>query len=173
VTSLQILRNPFLTSAEYAGCVSAFVDSLSGELNAAATCLRRLEGTRKGSEFAHEVGLDRGRYGALMVLDRWRHLSGKLSPRLRGDERLREMIEQAEERVASGETILARANAVLDAAGTYESDVVAAALLAFQQAAAIFRQEAELAEREARLGPMMPEEQRTARAVFLADLARR
>jgi len=51
---LHILRFPSLSDDQFRGCVAAFVDSLSGEFNAAAAALRRLEGQAKGSAFVHE-----------------------------------------------------------------------------------------------------------------------
>ena len=173
---MQILRQPSLTEHQYAGCVSAFADSLAGELNAAATYLKRLEGAAKGAGFAYEIGLDRGRYGALMILDRWRHLNGSFGPHLRStlsDPSLGELIQEAERRVAAGQTILARINEMIDAAASYSPELIEAALVGFQQIARIFRQESEFSEKASRLGPLMPEEQRAARAIFLADLAQR
>ena len=60
-----------LNENQFLGCVSAFTDTLSGELNSALNYLRRLEGKRKGSAFAYEMQLDKHRYGALIVLERW------------------------------------------------------------------------------------------------------
>jgi len=67
---LRITRFPSITEPQFFGCVSAFVDSLAGELNSASIALRRLEGQSKGSAFAYEMTLDTHRYGALIVLDR-------------------------------------------------------------------------------------------------------
>lgn len=165
-----------MSEAQYAGCVSAFVDSLAGELNAAATYLKRLEGSAKGSGFVHEIGLDRGRYGALLVLDRWRHLNASFGPHVRPalqDRSLVEVIDEAEPRVAAAEVILGRINEMIDAAESYHLALVEVALLGLQQASRIFQQESRLTEKAAQLGPLMPEEQKAARAVFLVDLAQR
>lgn len=173
---MHILRHPSLTEPQYAGCVAAFIDSLTGELNAAAAYLKRLEGAAKGAGFTHEIGLDRGRYGALMVLDRWRDLNAAFGPHLRptvSDPVLGELIDEAGPRVAQSRTILKRTNAILDAAAVYSSEVVEAALLGFQQVVRTFRQESEFSEKASRLGPLTPEEQKSARALFLADLAQR
>ena len=67
---MRITRYPNLTEPQFFGCVAAFVDSLSGELNAASMALRRLEGQAKGRAFAYEMTLDQHRYGALIVLER-------------------------------------------------------------------------------------------------------
>ena len=171
---MQILRHPSLSEPEYTGCVSAFVDSLSGELNGASTYLRRLQSSGKGSSFAHEIGLDRGRYGALLALDRWRHLNAAFGPHLAlSDPVWREVLRETGRRVADAETILGRLNRMIDDAESYHPELVEAALIGLQQVNRIFQQESQLSEKAARLGPLMPEEQRAARALFLADLAQR
>src|ERR1035441_7355253 len=80
--SVRITRYPSIGEAQFFGCVSAFVDSLSGELNAASMSLGRLAGSRKGSAFAYEMTLDTHRYGALIVLDRWSALVVAFGPHL-------------------------------------------------------------------------------------------
>src|SRR5215471_8231153 len=75
-SSVRITRYPNLTADQFYGCVAAFVDALTGELNAAAAALRRLQGSRKGAAFAYEMALDQHRYGALIVLDRWSTVVG-------------------------------------------------------------------------------------------------
>ena len=165
-----------MSEPEYAGCVSAFVDSLAGELNTSANFLKRLQGSAKGAAFAYEMSFDRGRYGALLVLDRWRHFNLTFGPHLGPvlhHPVLKSLLEEAERRVTAGETILARANELIDAAGSYHPDLVEAGLLAFQQVKRIFQEEIEFSEKAAQLGPLLPEEQRNARAQFLADLAQR
>ena len=67
---MRITRFPALSEPQFLGCTAAFVDSLFGELNAAAAALRRLEGQPKGAAFAYEMTLDTHRYGALIVLER-------------------------------------------------------------------------------------------------------
>lgn len=173
---MQILRYLSLTEPEYAGCVSAFVDSLTGELSSASSFLRRLEGTGKGAAFSYEMSFDRGRYGALVVLDRWRHLhrtfATHLGPGL-NHPALQTILEESERRVTAGETILARANDVIDAAGAYHGEVTGAVLLAFEQVRGVFREEIAFAEQTSRLGPMLSDPQKIARDTFLADLAHR
>ena len=73
---MRITRFPSISEPQFLGCVAAFVDSLSGELNSAAMALRRLEGKGKGAAFAYEMTLDTHRYGALIVLDRWSTVVG-------------------------------------------------------------------------------------------------
>ena len=79
---MQITRFLSLTESQFLGCVSAFVDSLFGELNSAAMYLKKLEGQPKGAAFAYEMALDTHRYGALMVLDRWANLAHTYGPHL-------------------------------------------------------------------------------------------
>ena len=61
---MHITRYPSLSQQQFLGCVAAFVDALTGELNAATLALRRLEGKSKGAAFAYEMTLDTHRYGA-------------------------------------------------------------------------------------------------------------
>jgi hypothetical protein len=141
-------------------------------LNAAAAALRRLDGKAKGDAFAYEMTLDAHRYGALIVLDRWATLAGTFGPHLNLS-RDREILESARSRVQSAETVLHTANHLIDASDRYGSDVVEACVLAFQSLQTTFRQESQAAEQFARLGPMLPDDYREARRIFLEDLAAR
>lgn len=169
---MRITRFPNLTESQFSGCLSAFADSLAGELNSAVMYLRKLEGRAKGSAFAFEMALDTHRYGALIVLDRWAALVAAFGadPGLAAHSAV---IAQAAGRVRSAEELIARANRVLDAAERYAPEVVEGCALAFQAAPAAFAEEREAAERYARLGPMLPEDYRQARHIFLEDLAAR
>ncbi len=169
---MRITRYPNISETQFFGCVSAFVDSLSGELNAATMSLRRLAGSRKGSAFAYEMTLDTHRYGALIVLDRWSTLVAAFGPHLEIG-RHAEIIGRAGERVRAAEEILGRANMLVDSAPAYSEDVVEACVMAFQSVDGIFAEERAEAERTGRLGPMLPEEYRDARRIFLEDLAAR
>ena len=169
---MRITRNASLSEQQFLGCVSAFVDSLAGELNSAAMYLRKLEGQRKGAAFAYEMSLDRHRYGALTVLDRWGALVGAFGPHL-SLSRFPDMAAEAAERVRHAEEILGRANELLDSAERYSGDAVEACLLAYQSAAGTFAEERQAAEQSARLGPLLPEEFKEARGIFLQDLAAR
>lgn len=73
----------------------------------------------------------------------------------------------------SAEEILVRANALLDAAAGYTPEVVEACLMAWQSVNAIFQEERAEAEQSALLGPMLPDDYREARRIFLEDLAAR
>ena len=169
---MRITRFPALSEAQFFGCTAAFVDSLSGELNAAASALRRLEGQAKGAAFAYEMTLDSHRYGALIVLDRWSTLVGAFGPHLQLS-RHQTIIEEGASRIRTAEGILGTANNVLDASDRYAPEVVEACLLAFQSLQTTFAEERGEAEQSAKLGPMLPEDYTSARRIFLEDLAAR
>ena len=169
---MRITRYPNIGEPQFFGCVSAFVDSLSGELNAATMSLRRLAGSRKGSAFAYEMTLDTHRYGALIVLDRWSTLVGAFGPHLEIGRRP-DIIGRAVERVRAAEEILGRANLLVDAAPAYSESVVEACAIAFQSVDGVFAEERAEAAQSGKLGPMLPEEYKDSRRIFLEDLATR
>ena len=169
---MRITRYPNIGESQFFGCVSAFVDALSGELNAAAMSLGRLAGSRKGSAFAYEMTLDTHRYGALIVLDRWSALVGAFGPHLEIG-RHPDIVGRAAQRTHAAEDILGRANMLLDAAPAYREDVVEACVAAFQAVNSVFAEERAEAEQSGRLGPMLPVEYKEARSIFLEDLAAR
>ena len=167
---MRITRFPSLTEHQFFGCVAAFVDALSGELNSASIALRRLEGRPKGSAFAFEMALDTHRYGALIVLDRWSNLAQTFGPHLEISRRPA-ILASAAARVAAAEEILGRANRVVDRAERYSPDIVEAVLAAFQSLNTTFAEERAEAEQSGKLGPLLPGEYREARRIFLEDLA--
>jgi hypothetical protein len=169
---VQITRFLSLNEPQFLGCVSAFVDSLTGELNAAALYLKKLEGQPKGSAFAYEMSLDNHRYGALMVLDRWAMLVHTYGPHLDAGTH-QNVVDETPARVQTAENILGRTNEVIDATPHYSGDVVAACMLAWQSLGTTFAEERQAAERMQLLGPMQPEDYRKARRIFLEDLAAR
>ena len=169
---MRIARFPSLSENQFLGCAAAFVDSLTGEMNAAALALRRLEGQAKGAAFAYEMELDSHRYGALIVLDRWATLVGQFGPHVALSRR-QAMVHEAPARVQAAENLLGRANQLIDAAPAYGSEIVEACLLAFRSLDTTFAEERASAEQNARLGPMLPEEYTAARRIFLEDLAAR
>ena len=116
--------------------------------------------------------LDTHRYGALIVLDRWSTLVGAFGPHLEIGRRA-DIIGRADVRVRAAEEILGRANLLVDAAPAYSKDVVEACVVAFQAVDGVFAEERTEAEQSGRLGPMLPEEYRDARRIFLEDLAAR
>lgn len=169
---MQITRYASLSEQQFLGCVSAFADTLTGELNSAAMYLRKLDGQAKGAAFAYEMTLDRHRYGALTVLDRWGTFVAAFGPHL-ALSRYPAIVAEAPARVRTAETILETANRLIDAADRYTSDVVEACVLAFQSLAATFAEESRAASQCAQLGPMLPDEFKQARGIFLQDLAAR
>jgi len=169
---LRITRFPAISEAQFFGCTAAFVDSLSGELNAAAAALRRLEGKSKGAAFAFEMTLDTHRYGALIVLDRWSALVRAFGPHLELSRR-QTIVDNGAARIQTAEGILGAANNLLDASESYSSAVVEACALAFQSLETTFAEERNEAEQSAKLGPMLPEDYTSARRIFLEDLAAR
>ncbi|HUE02615.1 MAG TPA: hypothetical protein VMR62_23810 [Bryobacteraceae bacterium] len=169
---MRITRYPSLSEPQFLGCVSAFTDALTGELNSAAMYLRKLEGQTKGGAFAYEMSLDRHRYGVLTVLDRWSALAGAFGPHLTLS-RHPAILAEAAARVHTAESILESANRLVDAADRYGSDIVEACLLAFQSLAGVFAEERQAAAQSAQLGPLLPEEFKEARGIFLQDLSAR
>jgi hypothetical protein len=169
---LRITRFPSISETQFFGCTAAFVDSLTGEVNAAALALRRLEGKSKGSAFAYEMELDRRRYGALIVLDRWSALVAAFGPFLKLSRR-QTILDDAGTRVAMAETLLRQANQLIDAADRYNATIVEACILAFQALRTTFAEEHAEAAQSATLGPMLPQDYITARLIFLEDLAAR
>ena len=169
---MRILRYPSIAEQQFFGCVAAFVDSLSGELNSAAMSLRRLEGRSKGSAFAYEMTLDAHRYGALIVLDRWSTLVNAFGPHLNLSRR-QTIVENGPGRIRAAEDILARANNVIDSSAAYSGELVEACVMAFQSLNTTFAEERAEVEQSAKLGPLLPEDYRAARRIFLEDLAAR
>ena len=169
---MRITRYPNINEAQFLGCVAAFVDTLTGEFNAASLALRRLEGQAKGRAFAYEMTLDHHRYGALIVLDRWATVASAYGSHLKLPGRPA-ILADAASRVRDAEKILTRANALLDAASDYSAAVVEACLMAWQSVIGIFAEERAESEQSAKLGPMLPEDYKEARQIFLQDLAAR
>jgi hypothetical protein len=169
---LRITRFPSLTEQQFLGCTAAFVDSLFGELNAAALALRRLENQPKGAAFAHEMALDNHRYGALIVLDRWATLVNAFGAHvsLPGHGAI---VGNAPARVQTAENILGRVNQLIDASAAYGSELVEACVVAFQSLQTTFSEERACAGRNATLGPLLPQDYKEARRIFLDDLAER
>jgi len=134
--------------------------------------LRRLSGRAKGAAFAFEMSLDTHRYGALIVVDRWSTLTGTFGPHL-ALARHPDILARAAERVRSAEEILGRANMMMDAAPDYSEQLVEACAMAYQTVGGIFAEERAEADQSAKLGPMLPEDYRDARRIFLEDLSAR
>jgi hypothetical protein len=170
--AVRITRFPSITEPQFFGCLAAFVDSLFGELNASAIALRRLEGRGKGSAFAYEMTLDQHRYGALIVIDRWSTVVRAFGPHLELSRHPAILTETAS-RVSTAETILGRANQLIDASGSYATAALEACLMAFRSLETTFEEERAAAAQYATLGPMLPEDYLESRRIFLEDLAAR
>ena len=134
--------------------------------------LHRKVANRKGSASACDLTLDTHRRGALIVLDRWSTLVAAFGPHLEIGRRP-DIVGRAGERVRAAEEILGRANMLVDAAQLYGEDVVEACAMAFQSVDGVFAEERAEAEQSGKLGPMLPEEYKDARRIFLEDLAAR
>ncbi|MCH7978038.1 MAG: hypothetical protein IH935_03550 [Acidobacteria bacterium] len=80
----EIFSREALSEPEYMGCLAAFVASFSGHIAQARNFLARLEGKQKGAFFAWEIALDQARYGALIVLERWKELNERFSQSIDG-----------------------------------------------------------------------------------------
>ena len=80
----EIFSREALSEPEYLGCLAAFVDSFSGHLTQTRSYLARLEGKKKGALFGWEMALDQARYGALIVLERWKELNERFSRSIDG-----------------------------------------------------------------------------------------
>ena len=81
------------------------------------------------------------------------------------------IVAEAPARVRTAESILESANRLIDAGAAYSSDAVEACVLAFQSLATTFAEERQAASQSAQLGPMLPDEFKQARGIFLHDLA--
>jgi hypothetical protein len=169
---LQITRFLSLNQNQFLGCASAFADTLSGELGSAVMCLRKLDSRMKGSAFAFEMQLDKHRYGAMIVLDRWAEFGRVFAPHSTLGP-YQELIEQAEERATGAQRVIEKANRVIDDAEMYTSDIVEAVQMAYQAIESTFQEEREAASKMSSLGPMIPEDFKEYRRIFLGDLSLR
>ncbi len=168
---MQITRYTSLNDRQLLGCASAFIDALFGSLNSAIMYLRKLEGQPKGAAFAFEMSLDQGRYGAMLILERWLEFANTFSPHAVGTHA--SLLADASRRVVTAGDLLERTNRVLDAATVYSPDVVAACAEGYRALQITFDEEHAAVEREVKLGPMLSEDFKEYRRVFLGDLAAR
>ena len=169
---MQITRYLSLNENQFLGCLSAFVDTLSGELNSALGFLRRLENRPKGSAFAFEMQLDKHRYGAMIVLERWANFIQAFQGNVEFG-RHQALFDEAVERVRQSQRILEQSSHLVDQAPLYSSDVVEACAMTYRTVEFTFQQERKATDQTLALGPMLPEEFKEYRRVFLMDLSER
>lgn len=169
---MQIARYLSLNEQQFLGCVSAFVDVLSSEMSGALMNLRRLENRGKGSAFAFEMAMDRARYGALIVLERWTELHRAFHGHASLGA-LQSMFDQAPERAAAAAKLIEQTNHLIDRAEVYSPDVVAACEAAFRTVDLTFSEEREAAAKSGALAELGVEDYRDYRRVFAGDLAAR
>ncbi|MBL8176982.1 MAG: hypothetical protein JNK48_20075 [Bryobacterales bacterium] len=169
---MQITRFLSLNENQFLGCVSAFADTLAGELNSALAFLRRMENRRKGSAFAFEMQLDKHRYGAMIVLERWADFTRAFAGHVELGTH-QPLFDEAAERARQAQRILEQANGLVDSGDSYSSEVVEACAMAYRTIEFTFQQERKAADQAVALGPMLAEEFKEYRRVFLADLSER
>lgn len=153
------------------GCVSAFSDSLTSALEGTKAFLGRLQAQPKGAAFAFEMQLDSQRYGVMLILERW----GEFINRFGAHVELKRpgVVEEAPLRIQTAENLMIRTNRLIDAATQYTPELEHAVEHAVSTILRAFQEERAAAGEMAALGPMLPDEFREARRVFLADLAQR
>ncbi|MBL8294722.1 MAG: hypothetical protein JNN08_22950 [Bryobacterales bacterium] len=169
---MRILRYPALNEPEFMGCVSAFSDSLTSALEATKSFLGRLHAQPKGAAFAFEMQLDSHRYGVMLILERWGEFVNQFGPHMAAIKHA-EVVKDAALRIQTAENLMVRTNRLIDAAAQYTPELEQAVDQAVITILRTFSQERAAAEEMSALGPMLPDEFREARRVFLADLDQR
>ena len=169
---MQITRFLSLDENQFLGCLSAFTDTLSGELNSALAYLRRMENRRKGAAFAFEMQLDKHRYGAMIVLERWTDFTRAFAGHVQLG-RHQHLFDQAPQRVTQSQRILEQSNQLIDNADTYATEIIEACAMAYRTIEFTFQEERKAADQTVALGPLLPEEFKEYRRVFLTDLSER
>lgn len=167
---MQIQRFLSLNEAQLLGCASAFVDALDSEMRSALSYLQRLEDTMKGRAFGFEMQLDKHRYGALIVLERWAEFAASYA----GTATVggyQAMLTDARTRVNGAVKLLETVNRTIDAAEVYSGDIVEACGMAFHAVETTFQEEREAVQRVQALEAAIPEDYRHYRSVFAGDLA--
>ena len=169
---MRILRYPTLSEAEFMACVSAFSDSLTSALEGTKAFLGRLQAQPKGAAFAFEMQLDVQRYGVMLILERWGEFVNHFGPHM-DTLKYPAMVQEAPLRVQTAENLMIRTNRLIDAATQYTPELEYAVEHALATIVRTFQEEQSAASEMTALGPMLPDEFREARRVFLADLAQR
>lgn len=167
---MQIQRFLSLNELQLLGCASAFLDALDSEMQSALSYLRRLEDTMKGRAFGFEMQMDKHRYGALIVLERWAEFASAFA----GTATVggyQPMLTDARARVTGAVKLLETVNRTIDAAEVYSGDIVEACAMAFHAVEMTFKEEREAVQRVQVLEAAIPEDYRHYRSVFAGDLA--
>lgn len=146
------------------------MDALDSEMRSALSYLQRLEDTMKGRAFGFEMQLDKHRYGALIVLERWAEFAASYA----GTATVggyQAMLTDARTRVNGAVKLLETVNRTIDAAEVYSGDIVEACGMAFHAVETTFQEEREAVQRVQALEAAIPEDYRHYRSVFAGDLA--
>lgn len=131
-----------------------------------------MENRRKGSAFAFEMQMDKHRYGAMIVLERWADFTKAFAGHVELGTH-QQLFDQAEERVRQSQRILEQSNQLVDSEDTYRSEVVEACAMSYRTIEFTFQEERKAADQAASLGPMLAEDFKEYRRVFLTDLSER
>lgn len=184
---MRILEQPALDNTEYLACMAAFCSALGKHLSETENFLARLAGQRKGGHFGWEMGLDKARYGALIVLERWKQLNERFAESL-GATGSRAFAESAPAKCEAAAQGLQAAYLSLDELEEYSELLVREASKRLRAVAEMFEEERRAAARAgdafsperpalavigAPSGPAPAEVFRRTRDSFLTDLNRR
>ena len=184
---MRILDQPALNHTEYLACLAAFSNSLGRQLGETDAYLAKLAGKRKGSHFGWEIALDKARYGALIVLERWKEFNQRFADSLRNTP-ARAMAEAAAPRCDTAAQALEAAYDSLDQLDEYTELLVQEAMRRLRAVEEIFAEEREAASRASSqfspesptltvvggpAGPASADKFRSVYDSFLTDLGRR
>jgi hypothetical protein len=184
---MRILDQPALNHTEYLACLAAFSNSLGRNLGETDAYLAKLAGKRKGSHFGWEMALDKARYGALIVLERWKEFNQRFADSLRNTP-ARAMAEAAAPRCDTAAQALEAAYYSLDQLDEYSELLVQEAMRRLRAVEEIFAEEREAASRASSqfspesptltvvggpAGPASADKFRSVYDSFLTDLGRR
>lgn len=184
---MRILDQSALDHTEYLACLTAFYNSLGRHLGETEAYLIKLAGKRKGGHFGWEMALDKARYGALIVLERWKELNERFAESLRNTPS-RALAEAAATRCDGAARSLQAAYLSLDELEEYSELIVREAAKRLRAVQEIFADERESASRASSqfspesptlsvlggaAGPASWERFRRVHDSFLTDLDRR
>lgn len=142
---MRILDQPALDNTEYLACVTAFYNALGHHLAETEAYLVKLAGKRKGAHFGWEMAMDKARYGALIVLERWKELNERFAESLRNTASHR-LAEGAPARCEAAAQGLQTAYLSLDQLDEYSEPLVRAVVERLRAVGEMFGQEREAAQ---------------------------